>query len=336
MKGKKDLLAGLMARSGMHHVCRKLVRWSGVLTLNYHRIGQGASSLFDRELWSADPEGFDAQVRCLKANYDVVSPDDLPELVHKGRGRAALITFDDGYADNYHAAFPILRRHGVKATFFVSTGFLDDPRVSWWDEIAWMIRTSDRAGIDVRPWIPEPVAFDGPDRAGAIRTLLRAYFRTPSKCSEGFLDVVGESTGTGRCPRSMASETWMTWDMVREMRSAGMTIGGHTVTHPVLARMPREGQWREISRCGERLAAELGQPMLDFSYPVGRDGAFNDETRQCLRLANVRHAFTFHGGFRQFEDWDDYDIPRVPVESNINLDRFRAMLSLPMVFSRSA
>jgi peptidoglycan/xylan/chitin deacetylase (PgdA/CDA1 family) len=114
-----------------------------------------------------------------------------------------------------------------------------------------------------------------------------------------------------------------------------MSIGGHTINHPILAQMLPEQQWQEISGCGERFKEELGEPMLYFSYPVGGLGSFNDDTRACLEKAGVRYAFSYYGGFRRFDEWDKYDIRRIAVESYIGTDWFRAIVTLPQFFGRA-
>jgi peptidoglycan/xylan/chitin deacetylase (PgdA/CDA1 family) len=310
-------------------------RWTGVLALNYHRIGDGGRSLFDRGLWSADADGFDQQVRWLKAHADLVTPADLPNLLARRRSRAVLITFDDGYLDNFEAAFPILKYHRVPATFFVTSGFLDDARLSWWDEIAWMVRVSPNASIHGGTWWPGLLVVDEPDRECAVRHALRVYKALPADATSGYLDFLGDATGSGRHPGALDTRTWMSWDMVRQMRAAGMAIGGHTVSHPVLARLSPECQWQEISQCGERYLAELGEPMRWFSYPVGQRDSFNDATRDCLRRAGVSYAFSYYGGRRSFDDWDDLDIRRLPVESDMDVDWVRAAVVLPGVFARA-
>jgi peptidoglycan/xylan/chitin deacetylase (PgdA/CDA1 family) len=127
---------------------------------------------------------------------------------------------------------------------------------------------------------------------------------------------------------------WMTWDMLREMKAGGMWLGGHTVNHPVLARLDRDRQAQEISGCAKRLREELGEPMRWFSYPVGGPDAFNDDTRECLRDAGVETAFSYYGGYRRFDDWDRYDVRRVAVDADVADTRFRAMLALPQAFAR--
>jgi peptidoglycan/xylan/chitin deacetylase (PgdA/CDA1 family) len=276
---KKAIATGLLRLRNLPFHLGQAIRWSGVLVLNYHRIGKGNESLFDRGLWSADAEAFTHQVRFCKSQLDVITPDDLPRVLAKGWGRYALITFDDGYRDNYEIAFPILKAEGVPATFFIATGFVDDPRVSWWDEIAWMVRTSRQDRVVLSGWVPAPVLFDEPDREGAVRTLLRAYKAMPAESTGCFLDAIAEATRSGRCEGAEVGRGfWMDWEMLREMRAVGMTVAGHTVTHPVLARASIKRQREEILGCGARLAEEMGEPMRYFSYPIGKPSSFGSGT----------------------------------------------------------
>ena len=99
----------------------------------------------DSGVWSATPEALDEQLGFASKEYDVVAPRDLPHVVERSNGRYLLLTSDDGYRDNFELALPILRAHRVAATFFVTTEFLDTPRLSWRDEIAWMVRRSRTA-----------------------------------------------------------------------------------------------------------------------------------------------------------------------------------------------
>lgn len=308
-----------------------VVRWKGIVGLNYHRIGDGRRTIFDRGLYSATAEAFDGQVRWLKTNFDVIAPREVDTAVRAKRGRHVIVTFDDGYADNHEHAFPILKSHGVPGTFFIATGFIDEPRLPWWDEIAWMVRTSKRSGVEMPAFLDAPVSFDEPERERAVRALLRAYKKLPDSITTQFLDAAGRATGTGRPPADVVDlrTIWMTWDMIREMHAGGMTIGGHTAHHPVLSRLSREKQAKEIAMCERRLKEELGIPMTTFSYPVGTLDAFNSESRACLRERGVHTAFSYYGGMRRLRDWDQYDIRRIAIEQDTSFDEFRAMVMFP-------
>jgi len=327
---KEAIATRLLCRTGLRFLLERAIRWSGVLALNYHRVGNGNQSPFDRGLWSADADAFTNQIRFCKSQLDVITPDDLPQVLTHGSGRYALITFDDGYRDNYEIAFPILKAEGVPATFFITTGFVDAPQLPWWDEIAWMVRTSRQERVELPRWIPAPISFDEPEREEAVRTLLRAYKAMPAESTGCYLDAVAEATRSGRCDASgVGRGLWMDWAMLREMRASGMTVAGHTVTHPVLARTSIKRQREEILGCGARLAEEMGEPMRYFSYPIGKPGSFDGVTQDCLREAGVRYAFSYYGGFRRFGDWNNYDVRRVAVETYLTADWFRSIVSLP-------
>jgi peptidoglycan/xylan/chitin deacetylase (PgdA/CDA1 family) len=319
-RSRRDRAAALLAAPGISTAARRLPRWRGVLTLNYHRVGDATGQPWDRTLWSATAEAFDAQLGVLAREAEVIAPDDVEAALRSGRrGRRVLITFDDGYRDNYEVAFPLLRRHGLPATFFLATGFLDRPHVAWWDELAWMVRR------------------DGGDAAGhdaQIAQLCERYKSLPADQAAALLDEVAERTGAGRCPAAEAAKLWMTWDHARELRDAGMRIGGHTVTHPLLSRVPAERQREEIAGCAQRLQDELGAPMRWFAYPVGSRNAFTPATQQILADHDVELAFSFYGGWGRFDHWQALDVPRVHVGPNYSSQLVFAALLAPRAFAR--
>ena len=330
---RKALFASLLSRSGCGSLLGKVLPGSGVLVLNYHRIGNGKGSPFDRGLWSTSAESLTDQIRFCKSRLEMITPDDLPRALAAGRGRYGIITFDDGYRDNYEVAFPILKAEGVPATFFITTGLIDTPKLPWWDEIAWMVRTSQRNRIELPGWIPAPLTFDEPDREEVVRALLRVYKAMLSESTVRYLDVIAEATGSGRYGGEAGKNLWMDWDMLREMKTAGMTIGGHTVSHQVLSRLTPEKQQEEIRGCADRLVAEMNEPMRYFSYPSGGLQRFDASSRVCLREANVQYAFSYYGGCNRFRDWDDYDIRRIAVEPCLTPEWFKSIVAFPRLFA---
>lgn len=223
----------------------------------------------------------------LKASFDVISMHDLAAALADPRGRSVMITFDDGYRDNYERAYPVLKEYGLSATFFLTTGFLDKQIVPWWDEIAWMVRNATVPLLPAGKWFDEPLQTDQKHWDYAIVRLLRLYKRLGGDRTENYLNDLGAALRTGRCPAEVGRELWMTWDMIREMKAGGMTFGGHTVNHPVLANLPAEEQDYEVGECRRRLVAEIGEPIDAFSYPVGGKTAFNEITQRALE----RHVY---------------------------------------------
>lgn len=333
MGGKKNLLAGALRYSGAARLLRAAGSWRGLVVFNYHRVGNPHHSTLDHGVWSASAEQFDEQLRLIPRHCDVIGLKDLDRALLDRRGRYGLITFDDGYRDNYELAYPILRRHRLPALFCLTTGFLDHHRVAWWDEIAWMIHTSPRTRLEASPWTG-PLVLDETRQEHAILQLLGVFKQLPWEQTGPFLDFLAQATDAGRCPTDVDGPTWMTWDMVREMRQAGMDVAGHTVTHPILARLTPDRQWYEIAESKLRIEAELGETIEAFSYPVGAPDCFDAATRQCLERAGFRWAFSFSGGYAAAGHSDPFNIPRIAVHPRLSPARVEALLTLPQVFAR--
>lgn len=330
---RKRFAAGLVLdTTGLGAVLRRLDAWHGTIVLAYHRIGDAGGCPLDDGVFSATAAEFDEQMRFLAAGFDVVDPLDLAEPFDE-RGRRVVVTFDDGYRDNFDTAMPILGRHELRAAFFVATGLLDSPRIAWWDQIAWMAKNATRAVLPPTDLWPGPLSLDA-DRAGSSgRMLLAAFKRTPGSRAGEFLDRLGAMTGSGPCPLP-ADSLWMTWDHVRALRDAGMRIGGHTVTHPVLSRADPLEQEFEILGCRERCERELDEPMRLFSYPVGLSDSFDHTSRALLARAGVELAFTCDGGWLPGPVEDPLAIPRTPVGTEIGTRGLRMLATLPQAFAR--
>jgi peptidoglycan/xylan/chitin deacetylase (PgdA/CDA1 family) len=328
-----ERVAATLDRRGARFFARRAPGWRGLLVLNYHRVGEHRGEPWDHALWSASAEALDWQLATLAAEAEVIGPEEV-QAASKSRARArrVLITFDDGYRDNFEIAYPSLRRHGLTATFFLATGFIDKPRIGWWDELAWMVRKARAKSLPAGDWLQAGIPLQSQE--SAIATLVQRYKELAGEQADAFLDYVAAGTESGRCDPAEAREMWMTWEMAREMRRGGMSIGGHTVNHPVLAQLAPERQAEEISQCASRLAEELGEPMSWFAYPVGARGTFTAETQQLLRAQGVELAFSFYGGWARFSQWNPLDVPRTHVGEDLNLALLRARLRMPYLFAR--
>lgn len=288
--------------------------WQGALVLTYHRIARRSDDVLDPGVWSATPEAFDAQVSWLSRSFDVIGPEQLEGCI-RGRGRYVLLTFDDGYHDNWEFAYPILRSHGVRATFFVTTGFLDRTTAAWWDEIAWMVRNGRHAGWD-------------------LAELIGRYKGLSPERRESFLDDLARATGSGRRPQRATDHDWMSWDQVRELRDGGMAVGAHTVSHSILAGLQDQRQRDEIEGSLARIEQELGERPSLFAYPDGQSDSFDVRSLAVLRASEVRHAFLNQGGVVHRRGWDPLLLPRVNVWNGMWPHHFRLLATAPRVFAR--
>jgi peptidoglycan/xylan/chitin deacetylase (PgdA/CDA1 family) len=198
--------------------------------------------------------------------------------------RAVSVTFDDGYRDNESVALPILRRHGIPATFFVATGFLDGGRM-WNDSIIEAVRIADGDALDLRgEGLGDFAAAAGTDRCGAVAGLIAALKYLPPDERAVKVDRI-----VARVGKPLPDDLMMTSEQVRGLASAGMEIGAHTVGHPILKGLADEAARWEVGHSREELAGIAGRPIELFAYPNGRPGL--DYTRRDVDI--VRGA-----GFR--------------------------------------
>ena len=321
---------------GANRLGPRVDRAPHAVILNYHRIAEPADDPLDREIISATPDEFAAQLDFLHANFDCLTLAELEDLITAdpggvAGGRRVVLTFDDGYADNAAIAAPLLRRRGLPATFFITTGFIDGRRPAWWDEIAWILR----AAAPQRLELPEfGLSLDlAAGRAASIRQTTDRYKAIPPQNAERLLDAIADRTGAGRMPQTVAVDVWMRWDDIRRLQQDGFDIGGHTVSHPVLARLPEDQQAEEVTGCFRRLLEELGRPPHAFSYPVGQPDSFTPQSRQAVAAAGFGIAFSFYGGVARAGHVDRYNVPRFAVDLPFAGSVFRSRVAWPQLFA---
>jgi peptidoglycan/xylan/chitin deacetylase (PgdA/CDA1 family) len=325
-----ELAAVAVERSGLAGLLRGLETWHGALVIAYHRFTNAATVPEAAVRTPADV--FDAQLRHLARHCTVVAPGDIPEAVRAG-DRVVVLTVDDGYRDGHDVALPVLQAHGLPATFFVTTRFLDGRARAWWDDLRWMVEHSRRSTLPAAHGLPQPLALRGAAREAAVVALQRAYSGLPEPEARELLAFVAEATGVDWRARPTAGE-WLTWELARRMRGAGMFIGGHTASHPVLSRVPPERQAAEVAECRHRLEEELGEPMRYFAYPVGQRDSFDEASRAAIAGEGVELAFSCYGGYSTAATWDPYDVRRCTVSSTMRFERFTMATVLPQVYAR--
>jgi len=128
---------------------------AGLLVLTYHRLGNKPDCDFDRGVISASADQFDQQIAFLKRRFPIVDFEEALRLLRNPTGMKhyyVLLSFDDGYLDNYEAALPVLRAHGCSAIFFVVPQLVGTATLPWWDEIAFLVRSCRRSTLEISPY----------------------------------------------------------------------------------------------------------------------------------------------------------------------------------------
>lgn len=236
-------------------------------TLIFHRVHAEPDPLFPDEV---DAARFDRICSWLAAWFRVLRFDDAVHRLRSGTlpDRALAITFDDGYADNHDVALPILARHGLPATFFVTTDYLEGG-VMWNDRIIEAIRCTDRAEIDVSSLgIAGPAVVglaDMPQRRSALQALIGGVKYLEPQARLAAVEAIERALGCRPAAPLMMRPT-----QVVALHRAGMLVGAHTKSHPILARLDTERAREEIEGSRRVLEGLLGVRVLTFAYPNGR------------------------------------------------------------------
>ena len=224
---------------------------------------------------------------------------------------AMSITFDDGYADNFTEALPILERHGVPATFFIATQFLDGGRM-WNDTVIEAVRGCSSAVLDLAQTASLrslaigslAVATREEKRAG-IERILSAIKYLPVEQRESLATEIARVAGV-----EPPGDLMMTPAQVVEMRRRGMQIGAHTRSHPILARLDRDAAFDEIAASKAYLEQLLGERVSLFAYPNGKPGAdYDAQSVAIVRELGFDAAVSTAHGFADAYT-DVYQIPR--------------------------
>lgn len=257
----------------------------------FHRVHAQPDALFPGEI---DAVAFRTRLAWLRTWFNVLPLEDAVAALSRGTlpARALAITFDDGYADNVDVALPILRELGMPATFFIATGFLDGGRM-WNDTVIEGLRRAPGPMLDLTSIGDGVVDLTTlASRRTAIDKALRALKYLPPDTREARVRALLHAVGAD-LPRNLM----MSGADVRRLSAAGMSVGAHTVHHPILASVDAAAARDEIAHSRETLEALLRRPVTLFAYPNGKPNRdYRARDVEIARTLGFTAAFsTAHG-----------------------------------------
>lgn len=338
--GVREMLSALSIRSIKTLVMRSGVplRLAGrrrrdlLYIFNYHRVLDpfAPRTPFDESGFGVDARNFRRQMLWVRRNFQVLSEDELIECLRgrppRGSGRPlAMVTFDDGYIDNFTVAFPILRDLGLPAIYFVPTEIIESRRLAWWDLIAYCVK-----------FCPHPeFRFRGENyEAGAQKSIRRLIQRYKALADAGpFLSELRAATGTAEPSIEIQSAELMSWENLRAVRAGGVAIGSHSHSHSILSQLPVTAQRRELAESKALLEKRLGAPVRSIAYPVGEYTHFHQETKALVRELGFSAAFSFRTGVAEIAKLDPFDLKRVHAPGD--MDSFVLSCAFPEWFFRN-
>jgi dTDP-4-amino-4,6-dideoxygalactose transaminase/peptidoglycan/xylan/chitin deacetylase (PgdA/CDA1 family) len=277
---KRALAHGVLDTGAWDLLLRVWARRGTSLVLTYHRVLEKWESTLDYSQpgMVVTVSTFERQLTFLARHFEIVPLGALDEPIPARRPRC-VITFDDGWRDNYELAFPILRAHGIPATIFLTTDFVGTERVFWHTELIHLLLIADLSDF-LRS---EGVLAGYPS---AVREALRrcaAEGRVPAadetdalvetvkaRCDERRIDeLIGVLARAARLSRPLlpGRRFFLDWDQVREMAAAGMEMGSHGCSHRILTRLSTREARQELGKSKTEIERRTGRKVLHFAFP---------------------------------------------------------------------
>lgn len=236
---------------------------------------------------------FEAQIKFYKTFYNVIRLSDLNKY-KKGTdlpNNSLIITFDDGYEDNYKIAFPILKKMKVPSTIYLTTDYIGTENIVWWDEIYYRLSILLNNG-DINQ-------YQNVDEE--LKNIIQKFSDNPVQLFSELSRL--EKTGINRLIDSLRNITrgtsnfiqsnkFMTWEQAISMRRC-VEFGSHTCSHVSLAMVDAQRAQIELSNSRLIIRKSTGAKAISFAYPTGH---YLKNTSELVKKSGYEYALTLDGG----------------------------------------
>lgn len=290
--------------------------------LCYHRVGVEGVPLYSR----LEPVAFEAQMRHLRRHYRVLSLGALLSELERPASAipAVAVTFDDGYRDVYERAFPILQKYEIPATVFALAEAIETGTAPWYDRIFLALVSYPGAAITIELDTPKEFSLHSfAARLAATDRIVRWLRDQTDERRRGFCRELNSRLPV---PEEKLKNRMLTWEQLRIMQTGGVVCGSHTVSHPVLSRLDKQGQLRELRDSRILLEQRLACPVTDFAFPFGKAEDCSGVASLDLASCGYRSAVTTINGFNR-PGADPFALRRVSIGEQPHLALFAYQLN---------
>jgi peptidoglycan/xylan/chitin deacetylase (PgdA/CDA1 family) len=208
-----------------------------------------------------------------------------------------VLTVDDGYRDFYEVAYPVLKKHGVPATLYVTSGFVNEELWLWPDQITWLLnsvseinKTIELGEINTKNI--ELTTVNDSNRRQIWSQVIAYLLSVDDKKKHEWIAHFAEQLGKPLPERAPSEYAACSWQQLTEMQQNGIEIGGHTHTHPSLGQVSDEQLRAELDVCMQFLDEKLGKQHRDFCYPNGHPSDYNDNVKKITQEVGFKSSVT--------------------------------------------
>ena len=335
MTSKRDMLANLLFTNNLFEKLQLLTPSKNLSILAYHRVVPLPDDAFPyvKGVISCDEATFDRQLDFIKKYFNVINFHQLHEILQANEDippNSLILTFDDGYADNYTNMLPILEHHGMTAVVFLATHYIDTGDLFWVDELAYTVMRMPEQRLE---FLDGEHVFDitGSTREASRRAIGRLCASVSFADHMRIMRELRAQVDITPSADEYELARPLTWHEVTELDRAGVEIGGHTVTHGFLDRMTRQEIEFELGASKTAIERHLEKKVLTVCYPAGK---YSDEVLEIARNCDYTYGCSYLHGSAEYRADLQFTIPRIHVDYDVRDPLFKANLVLPKVFLR--
>lgn len=287
----KELVASVANHSGIldsYAIVRRKLSRSQVAILAFHRVCP--ESAREEYLAPMNPENFERQIEYLHRNFRILSLDELVESIQCKKclpDKAVVVTFDDGYKDNYLYAYPILRKYHIPATIFLITGCVDKGKLFWWDEVAYIVEHTSITHLDLSNL--GVYSLQSEFQKSCVKSVVINKLKGLPEKKKNLLIERLRNLCRVEIPSDVVKRLVLSWNDIEEMHGSGIRFGAHTVNHPILTQLPSEQAKTEILQSKKDIEEKLETEVTSFSYP---NGDFSSGIAELVRKSGFTNAVT--------------------------------------------
>lgn len=285
-----------------------------VIALLYHRIAQTDSSdSLIPGLINASLAEFEKEIEFLTKHFSIISIEEIVEAFRCGQhlpSNALIITFDDGYKDNYTYAYAVLKKFKIPATIFLTSDFIDnDKDLIWTDKVAYVLDKTEQLSIDV-----SDLSYDlaNKQKKNKAKVEIIEYLKNLDNYAKNkIVDSLSEKSGVG-IEEVAAKNLYLSSSEILEMDKGGISFGSHGRSHSILTRLKLQEARDEILESKLKIEEIIGREIISFAYPNGTRFDFNNELIEILRECGYKIAFTAIPAINELKgDTDIFALNRV-------------------------
>ncbi|MDD5086600.1 MAG: polysaccharide deacetylase family protein, partial [Candidatus Nanoarchaeia archaeon] len=297
------------------------------IILDYHRVLDiKADFPFDENSVSASVGNFRKQSEYLSKKYNVISLEEFVEHCKKNKNppkNSAVITFDDGYIDNYLFAYPILKKYNIPATIFLTANYISTNKIFWWDKIAYAIKKTEVKNIDIKNFGKYKLE-KKQQKADSLRDIMFKLKKIDETEKNSFINLIIQKTKL-KIPKDIKRNT-LSWDEITEMSKNNISFGSHTLNHPILTKIPISEAENEIKESKRIIEEKIKNKIKFFCYPNGEFSDFNNKIKKILRENGFECSVLYIPGFNS-KNSDVFELKRVFVRYNDDIILFKNKLA---------